>query len=250
MIMALIIILSISSFAVGASQVICPTQTITAVKGGEVFLTAHVDPQADLSMERVDVKRKDPDMTVHSFRHGNNHLVPQDAWYKDRTTLDSEALKRGVMNVTISSLTLNDSGPYRFFAPGHGGSCAVNLTVGDDSYTTGPPEEETTEPNNHEAALKKPLWKTVTPLVLGVAAICSIAAAAAGIYLWKPGKMKTLMSRLRPTRTHEAGPKLNDCELVNLKSKPTEEEEGQHTAEENDLRECVILDDNHPSPQG
>uniref|UniRef100_UPI0037E83C44 myelin-oligodendrocyte glycoprotein-like n=1 Tax=Semicossyphus pulcher TaxID=241346 RepID=UPI0037E83C44 len=225
--MALIVLLFTLCFSWlvdGASQVICPTQTITAVKGSDVFLTAHVKPQADLSMERVDVMRKDPDMMVQSFKYGKNYLVQQSPQYRN-TSINSEALSSGNITVRISSLTLNDSGLYRItvFKGKQQHSCAVNLTVVDGSSTSGPPEEDTTKPNDPGASVQTPTW--VIGVVLSV-----VAAVAAGILCWwKFENLRTFVNRCNWSQ--EAGPKPNNYELQNLNSKPTEEEEDQHTAD-------------------
>ncbi|XP_071360156.1 butyrophilin-like protein 2 [Trachinotus anak] len=119
-----------TNLTVGKSRLICPTQTIQAGEGDDVALQCRLDPPANLVDYTLDVTRADLHKVVHSYRHGKDHSDPQADQYRDRTTLTHEDLIRGIITLQISSVQLNDSGPYRCFVPDLKALCINNLTVG------------------------------------------------------------------------------------------------------------------------
>ncbi|XP_041790042.1 uncharacterized protein LOC121604557 isoform X2 [Chelmon rostratus] len=136
MIMKLVIALITASFAAGEPQAICPNQTIEAVEGENVDLQCYLDPWANVENYAVDWKRLDLNK-------------------------------------------LSDSGPYRCFVSKLMTRCNTTLIVKtkrDGSTTAGPPVDDVTVPNDHDAAKMKTVW---VASVCGVAAFAAAAAAAA-----------------------------------------------------------------------
>ncbi|XP_071359675.1 myelin-oligodendrocyte glycoprotein-like [Trachinotus anak] len=115
-------------FAVEKSRLICPT-SIQRKEGVDVALQCRLDPPANLVDYTLDVTRADLDEIVHSYRHGKDDSGPQVDQYRGRTTLTHGDLIRGIITLQISSVQLNDSGPYTCFVLGLKAGCTTNLTV-------------------------------------------------------------------------------------------------------------------------
>lgn len=82
----------------------------------------------------MDVSRDDlnvSDNDVHVYRHGQDHLQTQMAQYKKRTTLIHEDLTRGILTLTLASVKLSDSGPYKVYVPQLDAGCVIDLSVGE-----------------------------------------------------------------------------------------------------------------------
>ncbi|XP_034543480.1 uncharacterized protein LOC117815711 isoform X4 [Notolabrus celidotus] len=151
---------------------------MAAVEGdNNVTLTMEVDPSVDLMKGRVDVKRDDlKNVTVHSFRHGRDHLDIQSPQYKNRTTFFCYLKGKRVVGVILSNVTLNDGGLYSFYVPGLGAPCTINLTV---AAKTEGPAKDAGDPENF------PPW--------AIALVCVIPLlVAAGVLLccWRSGRFK------------------------------------------------------------
>ncbi|XP_041790041.1 myelin-oligodendrocyte glycoprotein-like isoform X1 [Chelmon rostratus] len=179
MIMKLVIALITASFAAGEPQAICPNQTIEAVEGENVDLQCYLDPWANVENYAVDWKRLDLNKVVYSYRHRQENHQAQMDQYRGRASLNHEDLSRGIMTLHISSVQLSDSGPYRCFVSKLMTRCNTTLIVKtkrDGSTTAGPPVDDVTVPNDHDAAKMKTVW---VASVCGVAAFAAAAAAAA-----------------------------------------------------------------------
>ncbi|XP_038595567.1 butyrophilin-like protein 2 isoform X3 [Micropterus salmoides] len=143
------------------------TQLIKAAEGGDVTLQCRLDPPVNLSAFTVDWTRLDNKDIVHVYRHQQDDPDPQTDQYRSRTTLLHEDLIRGVLTLHISSVKLSDRGLYKGFVPKLKTSCVVDLIVEmvgkdqqnetkrDYSSTTGPPEEEETEPDGREKSMTR-----------------------------------------------------------------------------------------------
>ncbi|XP_039656186.1 uncharacterized protein LOC120558905 [Perca fluviatilis] len=110
----------------------CP-QTIEAAEGDDVIIQCGLDPPVDLSDYTLDVARLDlgdDDGDVYCYRRGKYQQDDQMDRYRDRTTLNHEDLIRGIVTLTISSVTLSDSGKYKVYIPDLRHSFIINITVG------------------------------------------------------------------------------------------------------------------------
>ncbi|XP_078022610.1 myelin-oligodendrocyte glycoprotein-like [Epinephelus lanceolatus] len=128
------------------------SQPITAVEGDDVTLQFPLAPGVDLSAYTVNVSRDDlinvSENDVHVYRHGQDHLQTQMAQYKDRTTFIHEDLTRGILTLTLSSVKLSDSGPYKVYVPKLDAGCVIDLSV-------------VTKDQENVAPVEGPLWKIV-----------------------------------------------------------------------------------------
>ncbi|XP_056227843.1 butyrophilin subfamily 2 member A1-like [Seriola aureovittata] len=107
----------------------CPTETIQAEEGDDVTLRFDLDPRVNLVNYTLDVRRTDLKEIVHVYRHGKDLTDPQTERYRNRTTLIHEDLSRGIITLQISSVQLEDSGPYRCFVPELRAGCTTALNV-------------------------------------------------------------------------------------------------------------------------
>ncbi|KAL7404021.1 hypothetical protein ABVT39_008582 [Epinephelus coioides] len=204
-------LLSILSFVMGVTS-----QPITAVEGDDITLQCPLAHGVDLSACTVDVSRLDLDVNnnvVHACVRGKDHLRPQMAQYKDRTTLSHEDLINGILTLIISPVKLSDSGPYEVFVKELNAKCVIDLSVvtkdheniapvdeldnpapkdpqnrtrRDDSSTTKPPVEEVTKSDDEGAAKAEPVWKTV---LLSVGGCVTAAIVVIVLILLKLGKI-------------------------------------------------------------
>ncbi|XP_068451724.1 myelin-oligodendrocyte glycoprotein-like isoform X2 [Clinocottus analis] len=185
----LLILLSIFLFAEtvsGAPRAVCQTQPIEVVENEDVLLLCRLDSRDDLSARTLDVKRNDNKQeVVCAYRDGRDYNDPQMDEYRGRTTLDHEALKRGVMNLTISSARLSDNGTYECFVPGLNVRCALHLIVEKNvtktnvSRTTGTAVEEVTKSDDRGGANREAgraaVLSTVVVLFLCVLVVLLVA---------------------------------------------------------------------------
>ncbi|XP_049901227.1 butyrophilin-like protein 2 [Epinephelus moara] len=208
------------------------SQPITAVEGNDVTLQCPLAPGVDLSACTVDVSRLDLNVSgndVHVYRKGKDDLRTQMAQYKDRTTLIHEDLTRGILTLTLSSVKLSDSGPYKVYVPKRNANCVIDLSVvpkdpqnrtrRDDSSTTKPPVQGVTKSDDGGAAKAEPQWKTVL-IVCGCVAAAAAAAAIFGIVLlilWKLGKIKNCM-RTNGGRMEQEANVTNGIESIPLRT--------------------------------
>ncbi|XP_075947938.1 selection and upkeep of intraepithelial T-cells protein 4-like isoform X2 [Anarhichas minor] len=217
----------------GGSRAVCPTQTIKVVEGENVTLHCGLDPPVNLSRYTVDWTRVDNQHFVYVYRHGREDPGSVADQYRGRTTINHEALSRGILTLKISSANLSDSGSYKCFVPELEVCCEVHLIVEketktDVSNTTGPAVEEVTEtddgaskdqqnrtktdvssttvPADCGAAKRTAVWKIVLPVVGGVLVL------VAAFLLWRCGVIEKCMQMLKGERQQEyEGPR--DIEL-------------------------------------
>ncbi|KAL7405395.1 hypothetical protein ABVT39_028380 [Epinephelus coioides] len=155
------------------------SQPITAVEGDNVTLQCPLAHGVDLSAYTVDVSRLDlnvSDNDVHVYRNGQDHLRPQMAQYKKRTTLIHEDLTRGILTLIISSVKLSDNGRYKVYVTKRNAGCVIDLSVvpKDDSSTTKPPVEGVTEPDDRDGGNRRTVGAAI---VLAVFVIFCIFTA-------------------------------------------------------------------------
>ncbi|KAK9540827.1 hypothetical protein VZT92_003253 [Zoarces viviparus] len=185
---------------------------IQAPEGSTVTLQSRLHPGLNLSPYTVDVRKPDlhaDDNVVHSYRDRRDHFDPQMVQYKDRTTLNHEDLLLGIVTLQISSVTLSDGGPFRFFVPKMKLFCVTNLTVVSkdqqnrtkrhDSTTTGPPPEE--EPESEDRGAETSAVLIIVLPVVGVLLLLLLVAAF--LLLWKCGVIEKCMRMLRGERQQE-----------------------------------------------
>uniref|UniRef100_A0A3B4XRM5 Immunoglobulin domain-containing protein n=1 Tax=Seriola lalandi dorsalis TaxID=1841481 RepID=A0A3B4XRM5_SERLL len=125
----LILVLISSHVVAGKYDLICPTETIQAEEGHVGTIQCRLDPSLHLEDYTLDVRRTDLDQIVHVYRHGKDLTDPQMKRYRNRTTLIHEDLSRGIITLQISSVQLEDSGPYRCFVPELRAGCTTALNV-------------------------------------------------------------------------------------------------------------------------
>ncbi|XP_039656173.1 butyrophilin subfamily 2 member A1-like [Perca fluviatilis] len=206
-------------------------QTVEAEEGHDVTLQGRLDPPVDLSSYTFDVARLDLGIygDVYSYRRGEDHLDDQMDRYRDRTTLNHEDLIRGIVALKISSVTLSDSGPYKVYVPDLRASFIVNITVApkgqvsetkrNDPTTTRPPA---TSPGS---AKEESDWKTVVPIV------CGVAAAVVGVLLLVKRGVSWICKK-----TKEA----NNLTMNYLRTPTIEEDGDPPSAAGHGLRESVV----------
>ncbi|XP_068451721.1 butyrophilin subfamily 2 member A2-like [Clinocottus analis] len=208
------ILLSIFLFAEtvsGAPRAVCQTQPIEVVENEDVLLQYHLDPRVDLSAYTLDVKRNDNKQeVVCAYRDGRDYNDPQMDQYRGRTTLDHEALKRGVMNLTISSARLSDNGTYECFVPGLNVRCALHLIVEKNvtktnvSRTTGTAVEEVTKSDDRDAAKNPAVWKIILGVFIAVVVVVVVVVLLL-LLLWKREAIKETFTGWRTTTDIEMG---------------------------------------------
>uniref|UniRef100_A0A8C6WH87 Ig-like domain-containing protein n=1 Tax=Neogobius melanostomus TaxID=47308 RepID=A0A8C6WH87_9GOBI len=78
-------------------------------------LPCHFTPGSDLYIEWT---QREEDLTVHSFRHGQNQDWHQYQKYRGRTSLFEEEINRGNASLLLRDVTLKDQGRYMCWADG------------------------------------------------------------------------------------------------------------------------------------
>ncbi|XP_068451717.1 butyrophilin subfamily 2 member A2-like isoform X2 [Clinocottus analis] len=193
----------------GAPRAVCQTQPIEVVENEDVLLQCHLDSRDDLSARTLDVKRNDNKQeVVCAYRDGRDYNDPQMDQYRGRTTLDHEALKRGVMNLTISSARLSDNGTYEFMVTKPDVWVFFHLIVVPRDQqnrterrgngTTVAPAEDEPESPDRDAAKK---------IILGVAAaaLVVVVVVVVVLLLWKREAIKETFTGWRTTTDIEMG---------------------------------------------
>ncbi|CAK6975808.1 uncharacterized protein LOC121882877 isoform X1 [Scomber scombrus] len=180
-------LLSFGKDVTGVYRAICPTQPVEAEEGDEVTLPCHLDPPIDLTDYTSDWERVDLKEIVYSYRHKRHHYDAQKKRYRNRTTFNLDGLTRGNVTLQISSVQLDESGPYRCFVPDLNARCALNIIVvpkgqlstskrGDDVSTTRPPATHVTKTNIKDGENKATIAMYIClPLV---AVLCIIGVVA------------------------------------------------------------------------
>ncbi|XP_042338121.1 uncharacterized protein LOC121939047, partial [Plectropomus leopardus] len=176
--------------------------SVEGVEGTNVTLRCDLNPPTNLSNFIVDVNRVDLDARnnlVHAVVRGRDHSRPQMGRYKNRTRFNHSDLNRGILEMTISSVTLADTGPYNFFIRELNVNCTINLTVvpkdkhnstmGQDSTTTGHPGKDDGAAAKNESALA-PDGGVVVFLFVFVAVV---VVGGVLLILVKRGKIKNLL---------------------------------------------------------
>ncbi|XP_038595566.1 butyrophilin-like protein 2 isoform X2 [Micropterus salmoides] len=201
------------------------TQLIKAAEGGDVTLQCRLDPPVNLSAFTVDWTRLDNKDIVHVYRHQQDDPDPQTDQYRSRTTLLHEDLIRGVLTLHISSVKLSDRGLYKGFVPKLKTSCVVDLIVEmvgkdqqnetkrDYSSTTGPPEEEETEPDGRDGRNRETARAVIISTVLLLFGVLIVV-------LVKRGTIQKSMTRLRG-QGEQKSEAANGCELKHLRTSST-----------------------------
>ena len=126
----------------GFHGVIHGAQQITKEEGNSVTFECHLDQPEDLSNSAVDCKQVDENFKtkgnscdiVHSYRGGYEHPEPQMDEFINRTRLNRELLKEGIVSVEIISVQASDSGNYKCSIPNRRFNCTYTLTVGKHYY--------------------------------------------------------------------------------------------------------------------
>ncbi|XP_044196503.1 butyrophilin-like protein 2 isoform X5 [Thunnus albacares] len=176
LLMAFLGVLHFTVIVSGASRLSCPTPSIEVAEGDNVTLHCHLDPLNNVSAYTADWKRIDLKEVVYSYRHGRHNHDAQTERYRDRTTFNLDGPSRGDLTLQISSAHLDDSGPYRCFVPKLGISCVVNVSVepkdqqnrtkrDGDITTSGPPVEDVTKSDHHDAAKTRTYYPTAATVV-------------------------------------------------------------------------------------
>lgn len=122
-------------FVFTAPVVSCPNQ-IEVVQGDGASLQCRLAPQLDLSDYTVDWKRVDLEEVVHVYRSKRDDPRPQAERYRNRTTLNHEHLRTGILTLLISSVQLSDSGRYKCFVPKQNASCFIKLVGEQAEFNT------------------------------------------------------------------------------------------------------------------
>lgn len=107
--------------------------TVEAFRDDQVVLPCRLDPERDLSGSAVEWHKLDTSEDVHVYRRGKDEPGLQAERYRNRTSLCRDDLPRGILNLAISSVQLEHSGPYQCFVPDIGAICLVNLSVGESN---------------------------------------------------------------------------------------------------------------------
>ncbi|KAJ4920002.1 hypothetical protein JOQ06_022074 [Pogonophryne albipinna] len=104
------------------------TKPVEAVEGGSATLQCRLDPPINLSSRTVEWNRGHT-LYVHVYRSRRDDPDSQMLQYRDRTTLNHGDLTRGVSTLTISNVSLSDTGSYEVYLPQLEVRCSTHLTV-------------------------------------------------------------------------------------------------------------------------
>ncbi|XP_026215353.1 butyrophilin-like protein 1 [Anabas testudineus] len=223
----------VAGVAVGKFDAICQTQPVKAQEGEDVTLPCRLRPAADVSTYTVDWKRVDLNKVevVHSYRHRKDESGLQMEQYRNRTKLNHEELKRGILDLRISSVRLSDSGVYKCNVPKNKTSCTNTVTVvkkekvrtnKEEFSTTQPPLGEVTKPNNSGAE-----QMNVVGVVCGVIFTAVITTVIIAVTI----------KRLRGRKEQEPQVAANGSTLEMLNN---QEAEGGETLQ-NPVENCSVL---------
>ncbi|XP_051241275.1 uncharacterized protein LOC127354934 [Dicentrarchus labrax] len=202
-----------------------------AKRGEDVVLRFFLEPEFNLSAKTLEWSRddlKEPN-EVHVYRSKGDDPTAQIGQYKNRTTLNHEELSRGIGTLLISSVQPSDSGLYQCYIPKLKVGCTINLTVveEDQQSTTGPPEEDVTEPNNANVGNRNAARARIV-----TAAVVTLYVLVV-LVLWKLGKIQDCMKRLRGRTEQHLETVSDGSERKELNSKSSEDCEDQETSAEN-----------------
>uniref|UniRef100_A0A671UVB0 Butyrophilin subfamily 3 member A2-like n=1 Tax=Sparus aurata TaxID=8175 RepID=A0A671UVB0_SPAAU len=126
-----VVLLLLTPSCGGESQVFGPVHPIVALVGEDIILPCHLEPAMDASELTVEWARPDLDPRfVHVWRDGVELENKKHQFYKGRTFLFTEELKRGNISLNISNVRISDQGTYRCFIPGLSRSSLAKLVVG------------------------------------------------------------------------------------------------------------------------
>uniref|UniRef100_A0A671UZ53 Butyrophilin subfamily 3 member A2-like n=1 Tax=Sparus aurata TaxID=8175 RepID=A0A671UZ53_SPAAU len=125
-----VVLLLLTPSCGGESQVFGPVHPIVALVGEDIILPCHLEPAMDASELTVEWARPDLDPRfVHVWRDGVELENKKHQFYKGRTFLFTEELKRGNISLNISNVRISDQGTYRCFIPGLSRSSLAKLVV-------------------------------------------------------------------------------------------------------------------------
>lgn len=118
-------------FFPGQSLLFGPLQSVVAAVGDNVILPCHLEPAEDVTAETLEWTRSDLDpKLVHVWRAGQDVVKARNVFYKGRTSLFTDELKRGNISLKLSNVQPSDQGTYKCDIPLLNKQSSVKLVVG------------------------------------------------------------------------------------------------------------------------
>ena len=102
-----------------------------ATLGDDIILPCHLVPGVDVTGKTLEWTRPELDPRfVFVWRAGQDHVNLKNPSYKGRTSLYTDALKRGDISLKLSNVKLSDRGRYKCYIPDLNTESFVELVVG------------------------------------------------------------------------------------------------------------------------
>ncbi|XP_034757134.1 butyrophilin-like protein 10 [Etheostoma cragini] len=115
----------------GQSVLLGPPQAVVALVGDNVILPCHLEPAEDVTAETLEWTRSDLDPgLVYVWRNGQDLVKARNPFYKGRTSLFIDELKRGNISLKLSNVQPSDQGTYACGMPLLHKQSSIQLVVG------------------------------------------------------------------------------------------------------------------------
>ncbi|XP_028420279.1 butyrophilin subfamily 2 member A1-like [Perca flavescens] len=112
------------------SLLIGPIQSVLAAVGENVILPCHLEPAEDVTARTLEWTRSDLDpRLVHVWRDGQDLVKARNPFYRGRTSLFTDELKRGNISLKLSNVQPSDQGTYKCDIPLLNKHSSVKLVV-------------------------------------------------------------------------------------------------------------------------
>ncbi|XP_036967386.1 butyrophilin subfamily 3 member A2-like [Acanthopagrus latus] len=126
----LVVHLLLADFCRGQFQLTGPPQPIVATLGDDIILPCHLVPGMDVTGKTLEWTRPELDPRfVFVWRAGQDHVNLKNPSYKGRTSLYTDALKRGDISLKLSNVKTSDRGRYKCYIPDLSTVSFVELVV-------------------------------------------------------------------------------------------------------------------------